>query len=131
MKRFISSFYVKVVLLILGVVLVFLLILFVREYQILQQKRLNHPLQSFLMNLRNKGPLTIQDINYIEPWMTFDYINHLFNLPADYLKIQLTISDSRYPHITVNQYEQTSNLTSGEALSKIKNAVSAYLTNPQ
>lgn len=59
------------------------------------------PLSRFGIH-RNRMPLSAQ-VDYIREWMTFDYINKVFNLPSDYLKNQLGITDARYPRITVLQ----------------------------
>ena len=51
---------------------------------------------------RNQGILSNQ-INGINTWMTFDYINVVFKLPPDYLKDRLAITDPRYPNIRIDR----------------------------
>jgi hypothetical protein len=63
-------------------------------------------------NLRHRGVLrfsqyrlrSLADVDLIQRWMTFNYINKVFNLPADYLKINLGIIDKRYPNIIIGKY---------------------------
>src|SRR4051812_12432281 len=48
--------------------------------------------------LFTKKTPTAQDVQLIQPWMTFDYIDVVFNVPPDYLKTKLSITDPHYPH---------------------------------
>lgn len=43
----------------------------------------------------------LNDINKIQGWMTFDYINRSFNLPDDYLKKELLLRTVQYPKVTI------------------------------
>lgn len=43
------------------------------------------------------------DVNKIQNWMTFDYINRSFSLPNDYLKNEFVITDNKYPRITITR----------------------------
>ncbi len=38
--------------------------------------------------------------------MTFDYVNHLFTLPPQYLETTLGITDGRYPRLTIEEYAE-------------------------
>ena len=37
----------------------------------------------------------------LRPWMTFDYINHSFKLPPEYLKTSLKITQANYARLTI------------------------------
>jgi hypothetical protein len=73
-------------------------------------------------------PATLSDVNLIAPWMTFDYINKSFNLPADYLKTTLGISNPSYPHLVISKTAGEFSFSTSTYLENIKNAVSSYLT---
>jgi hypothetical protein len=78
------------------------------------------------MHHRSVGrPLPI--VSEIQGWMTFRYINYVFNLPTNYLGSKLDISDSNYPNITLNKYAGAHGLGQAEFLSSVKNAVEAAL----
>jgi hypothetical protein len=58
--------------------------------------------------------------------MTFDYMNHVFNLPATYMQTALGITDSHYPRLTIAEYAKEAGLSQPAALIKVQNAISAY-----
>lgn len=65
--------------------------------------------------------------NQIQVWMTFSYVNRIFNLPADYLSTALALQDSRYPNITISQYAKTKNLNDADFLKQVQDSVNQYL----
>lgn len=65
----------------------------------------------------------------ISQWMTFDYINKVFNLPNEYLKIELNINDTSYPFITVKHYSIKENLDINVVVKKIQEIIISYLKN--
>ena len=79
--------------------------------------------------VKNHSPLKAEDIDFIDTWMTFKYINTIFNLPADYLKNGLNISDTRYPNLTLNGYIRNQKLNKTTFLLNVKNTVASYLAN--
>ena len=62
----------------------------------------------------------------IEDWMTFRYVNRVFNLPPDYLRENLSISSQYYPNIVIGTYALSHQLDSREFLSQIQQAVTDY-----
>lgn len=44
---------------------------------------------------------SVKDIESIDSWMTFQYINLIFSLPDSYLKEKLAINDKKYPNIPI------------------------------
>ena len=66
---------------------------------------------------------SIQDI---EPWMTFDYVNKLFNLPAEYLRETLHIEDSHYPNIQIGNYADRVSADPELFIIAVRNAVRDY-----
>ena len=111
-----SKKYLKYALVILAVVFILLAVFLFREYRVLRHSQIR---ASWFASLNHKHiPLGINDVSAIRPWMTFDYINRLFNLPSDYLKTALKITDSRYPRITISNYPIT----------QVENAITFFLT---
>jgi hypothetical protein len=41
------------------------------------------------------------DIEKIQGWMTFEYLNRSFNLPTDYLQKDIEVTSSSYPNVTL------------------------------
>jgi len=70
----------------------------------------------------------VSDIGNIRPWMTFDYVNRLFNLPPEYLKTRLSLSDSRYPRLSLSSCARKNNLDGNAFITSVQNAVRDYLT---
>jgi hypothetical protein len=73
-------------------------------------------------------PVTVSDVMYISPWMTFDYINKLFDLPQDYLKDSLQIVDTKYPFLTIGDYTKKANTNTAVAIQTIRFDVKKYVT---
>jgi len=63
--------------------------------------------------------------------MTFDYLNHVFNLPPDYFKTALVIKDSHYPRLTITRYARKNKLDPAIFLKQVQTATQAALTPPQ
>jgi len=76
--------------------------------------------------IRNHGTLTEKNVDLISSWMTFEYINRIFALPADYLKNSLAISDVQYPRIPISRYAKNHKLDETQFIAQIKMAVGAY-----
>jgi len=80
-----------------------------------------------LFKHKNNGTLNPADINYIDYWMTFKYINTLFDLPNNYLKDSFGIANSKYPNISLSKYSATIKINRAVFVDEIKRAVGAYL----
>ena len=105
-KRRPLGHYIKISLIVLGLLLVVLFIFLVRDYLVLRRANLiNRRELSLSAFVQKHGPLSASETGVIRPWMTFDYINRIFNLPKDYLKDQLQISDAHYPNTTLGSSE--------------------------
>lgn len=88
--------------------------------------------RSFVSALsQKKEPATIDKVIFIQRWMTFDYVNHLFALPPEYTQIQLGITDTRYPRLTLSEYASDAKLSQTEFLNNVQDAVRTYLTTHQ
>ncbi len=74
--------------------------------------------------VRFSDPVTPSDI---QPWMTFAYINTVFKLPGSYLQGALSISDLRYPNISITRYARMHRMNEVQFLASLEQAVSAYV----
>jgi len=70
---------------------------------------------------------SINDVNYIENWMTFHYINFIFKIPENYFKDTLYIDDVRYPNIPLWKYTKEKNIDPLSFLNQVKNALTKFL----
>lgn len=114
--------FIKITLVVLGLLLAVLLIFLVRDYLALRRANIiNHRELSLSAFVQKHGPLNASDIDVVRPWMTFDYVNRLFGLPNDYLKDQLQISDPRYPRLTLND---------PQTVHDVQNAILNYFNQP-
>jgi hypothetical protein len=109
-------------------VLVGLCILLVDEYRQVRQLSYMGAHQSLFKALHARGPVGASDANSVATWMTFDYIDHLFALPPQYLQTQLAITDKRYPHLTLAEYAEDHHLEQKTFLMQVQNAIRAYFT---
>ncbi len=123
-----SDKYIEILLLILTLVLVVLCFAFLKEYMDLRKLEIPSPKETFINIIEHHGPFTAADAGMIQGWMTFDYINRIFDLPANYLKTSLHISDIHYPRDVIFRYAAHSGKSSGTFLKDVQNAVSTYLT---
>jgi hypothetical protein len=71
------------------------------------------------------------DVQMIASWMTFDYVNHVFGLPNDYLRSTFSINDTRYPHLALSRYAPEVLLAPDAFTSQIQTAVKNYFSLPQ
>ena len=94
---------------------------FIRDIQEVRNAGGLHPTHHVMQD-----PGYIPDITTVAPWMTFEYINVVFKLPATYLKDTLTITDTRYPKIEIERYARLHKLNKIDVLHKVQNALAAY-----
>lgn len=87
--------------------------------------------QSFWRSLHGSGPLSVADASSTQSWMTFSYIDRAFSLPPTYLQMNLGVSDSRYPNMTIIEYAKDAGLSPAAALSKVQTAIGAYFAAGQ
>ena len=123
------SIYIKYAIIFLIIVLIVLSVFFVWQYTSLRRANIISARESWLTAaVKQHGPATVSDVNFIRPWMTFDYINTLFNIPPDYLKNNLSLSDEGYPKLSLSSYARHNNMTTDEVTGEVMNAVRNYLT---
>jgi len=123
-------------------VLIFAILLFlfaaylvVSNYRKLRHSGVLRQPQYHFRSLRNLYRISgghipsIAEVDSIRGWMTFSYINKVFNLPGDYLKTNLGITDGKYPNITIGKVVQEQKESENTYLEKVKEAVRQYLSS--
>ena len=85
------------------------------------------PVRRFFSNHVHRS-INANDVNTVQSWMTFDYINKVFKLPQDYLKNNLSVSDSSYPNETIGRYARSKKEKSSAVLTQVQEALHNYLT---
>jgi hypothetical protein len=112
------------------VILGFLVFFLVRDYRSLRREQVISA-REFLLGavVKNHGHQTASEVTVIRSWMTFDYINQLFGVPAYYLKGQMSITDSRYPKLSLSSYAKESGVASAKVVSVVSGFLTTYLTN--
>ena len=113
----------------LFVVLVALCFLLFNEYRSLRQLQIADSRQFWASALQRRAPLTISDVESIQSWMTFDYLDKVFNMPPEYLKTALNLSDPRYPRISLSRYARYHGMDAVAFTTGVKNAVRDYVAN--
>jgi hypothetical protein len=126
-----SELYLKIALVLVLAALVVLCALLVGQYRHIQTLGYIPTRGTGFGMLHMHQPLTVNDASSTQSWMTFDYINRIFGLPPQYLVTTLTITDSRYPRLTVAQYAASSGIEQSIALKQVIGAIHAYFTPQQ
>ncbi len=72
---------------------------------------------------RAPGQFTPEDIR---SWMTFAFVDQALGLPPDYLKVQLHISDSAYPNISIRKAAGEQSVAPDAFLATLLSAVRSY-----
>jgi hypothetical protein len=130
-KKIVIAYAFLVFLTILLVVLFFLL---ARDFRAARRAdmgegRLN--LIQLLLRHKQANEITDKDVEYIDYWMTFRYIDTVFNLPPNYLKDRFNIADSRFPDITLGNYAKDAGLDRTPFIVEVKKAVKDFLDMPK
>lgn len=122
--------YIKYAIIVLSVVIVVLFVFFIRQYVALRRADIISTRELRLSAIvKNHGPATANEVSFIRSWMTFDYINTLFNIPSDYLKTHFSITDTRYPKLSISEYAGDGHLNRSVITNEIMVAIRGYLTN--
>ena len=120
--------YVLAVMVILLAVLVYLCFLLVHEYKDIRATEVSRG-HSFQLAHRTVRTLTAADTKNITSWMTFDFINRVFHVPADYLQNTLQITDIKYPGISLGVYARNHALDEVTFMGQVQTEVAAYLNS--
>lgn len=62
----------------------------------------------------------------LESWMTFNYVNFVYDLPPDYLRTTLHITDPRYPNVEIRHYAKRYGIDQNTLMHNIDSAINLY-----
>lgn len=121
--------YIKYAMIFLIIVLLVLGLFIARDYAYLRRAQLINAQKLQVSALtKNHYPLTVNDLPIISPWMTFHYINKIFNVPPDYLETSLSISDPSYPQMSLSGYAKQQHIDSALLVTQVESSLYEYLT---
>jgi hypothetical protein len=69
------------------------------------------------------------DVNDIQSWMTFNYINVVFKMPSSYMKNALGITDPAYPNIRIDTYAKKHNISLPAFMIGVRQGITSYLNS--
>lgn len=115
---------IKIIIGIIGVFCVLFMVIIYKQYSSDNQKP--HPFKDNFSTHRRR-PVSENDIAHIAQWMTFDYINHLFIIPDTFLQQRLSITDSKYPFLTIKQYAEKTNTNVITVVNSIQYEIKQYM----
>ena len=72
---------------------------------------------------------SLSDIETLQSWMSFEYLNDSFQLTPEYLKTKFSISSTLYPRISIRHAAKLVHKDEHTYLEEIKKAVREYLQN--
>lgn len=129
------SILVRILIIMLFLVLLVSIVYFVRGIWDVRYNGLNRPNNPLGIVLSGSRPAKInmpnRDIDSIEVWMTFSYINVAFQLPWDLLSTKLKIKDFRYPNLSLRNYIKDNKLDKELLLQQIKEIIRASTSKDQ
>lgn len=118
---------VRAILIALGVVAAVLMVFLYVQYRTLRHQQFLNDEESWITSIiHNHGPLNASSTALIRPWMTFDYVNKIFNLPQDYLKTNLPVHDAHYPALTISGYAREAYVDPNAFANTVASSVRAY-----
>ncbi|MFA6090147.1 MAG: hypothetical protein WC774_00005 [Candidatus Gracilibacteria bacterium] len=89
----------------------------------------NHTsISGYLIENKRTNKTSVADIEYIDVWMTFQYINFIFGMPDNYLKDALLIKNSQYPSISIGRYIKNEKIDKITIINQIKVLTHKYVS---
>ncbi len=119
--------YIVAVMAVLTLVLIVLFIALIQQYLDLRQQRMIDDHVLWLSFINRHTPLTAADTNVIQPWMTFDYVNRVFNLPRTYLQTALSVGSASYPQLPLYRFAESQKISPATFTDEVRNAVRSYV----
>lgn len=99
-------------------------LLFVVSFLFVVQYRNLHSSGRFRIPHERIQPTTVDTL---QAWMTFSYINHRFMVPDELLRNELTISNTKYPNITIEQVAKDKKKDVALVMSLVKDSLQKHL----
>ena len=71
----------------------------------------------------------LPQVNNLQEWMTFDYLNRSLGIPNEYLKKELNITSTTYPKITLRKAASLSGQNIATFIQMTSKAIERYEPN--
>jgi hypothetical protein len=97
--------------------------------QLIEQHRARE-IMNYVVPRPDHRPAPTSTAVYVQPWMTFDYVNKVFGLPASHLKDALNVRDPRYPNVSISHYAKSIGANPADVANEVNTAVRSALTAP-
>lgn len=130
MKRHIPHKFIPYVYILLGILMAMFLLLtyfLVREYYALSTFRSIHGKHTAESGRKMRHVLGARDIALISPWMTFEYVSRVFDIPVSYIQKQMSIDDTAFPRITLYRYARHKGYEGDAFVGQVREVVGEYL----
>lgn len=70
------------------------------------------------------------EIDHLQAWVTFSFVNHMFNLSPEYLEAGLAITGSTYPDMTIAEAAKEKGVPADVFLEKVQELLRARIVPP-
>lgn len=113
------------------ILLILFSVFFIRNVQLAHKTGVfqsHMPISELLLKNKQTNQTSVRDIEYIDTWMTFQYINFVFDIREDYLKEALYIEDTHYPNLSIGRYIKNQKLDSAVFIKEVKERVFEYMS---
>ena len=113
-----------------GILLIVFCALLARNIQMAKQSGIfaqQASISELLLKNKQANWTSVSDIQYIDAWMTFAYVNFIFDIPESYLKDWLRIDDKNYPNLIIRRYAKSRKLDKAGLVNEIKKLVREYM----
>ena len=118
MKFSAKNFIVSTAFILIAVVVLLLAVSFALDLRTFLLRGYLRPAH-FPRHLLEHRPQAATSTSGIEPWMTFDYISKVYGIKPDYFKNLLSITDPRYPMLTVRRFAADAGIPLADALDEV------------
>lgn len=108
---------VNTLIIVLSLIFLLALVSFVRDFLFLNKQGFLEP------SGRHHENFQVQDV---ERWMTFAFLNRIFGLPPEYLKEELEITNKHYPNLTIKSWAKEKNVDPREMTEQVKKFIEDF-----
>ncbi len=125
-----SSWYTRIILVVLILAAIILSVFLIRQYQAIKHLGIISTEHMHFADVVRRRSLGTPSAAFIEPWMTFGYISASFHIPVSYLTTTLHIATttSAYPNVTLGRYARMIATSSAMFVQQVQEAVKNYMS---
>ena len=130
MRNHSSSWYTRIILIVLILVAVVLCVFLIQQYQVRKRLGIISTEHMHFADMVHRRSLNTPSAIFIEPWMTFAYISTSFHIPISYLTTTLHIATTTrgYPNVTLGRYARMIATSSTMLTQQVQEVVKNYIS---